>query len=522
MNEFNIDNLESLLESLPPGHERDKVSTLLGELKEFRENNPLYFYNHPELNDRPVHKKQIEFHSLDTAAKFFFGGNQSGKTTAGLADDCIQALPARILPEHLLPFKKFDPPFHCRILAPSLQVLELTIYVKLQELLPKSEYLKGTWNSSFDKQLRVLRLKCGSSFQFMTYEQDWQKMGGVTIHRVHYDEEPPRKHRIENRLRVMRYGGDEVFTMTPVEGLTWMNDEIWENRGEEVRTGVYFNEKENFSCVTVDMDDNPYLGTQEKVLALAGLSDEEREARKSGRFVALTGLIYKDFNERDNILPYEEFLDASGEFQFPQNFNVISGIDPGLRNRCAVLFSFIDAEDNIFVFDELYEQGKTVREVATEFHKLLTHYGATPIYNVIDPASRNKNHQTGRSDQSEYADHGILTIPGQNAVETGINRVRERFQNKRLYILSNCVNLIREVKKYRWKEAPRTGEDGRPVPVKKDDHALDALRYIVMSRPYTPTVRKHLNETQLQKAMRLDMERFQDSSPRSKFGAIYD
>ena len=40
--------------------------------------------------------------------------------------------------------------------------------------------------------------------------------------------------------------------------------------------------------------------------------------------------------------------------------------------------------------------------------------------------------------------------------------------------------------RYRWKQPPRTGEDGPQKPVKKDDHLLDALRYAVMSRPYLP------------------------------------
>ena len=36
--------------------------------------------------------------------------------------------------------------------------------------------------------------------------------------------------------------------------------------------------------------------------------------------------------------------------------------------------------------------------------------------------------------------------------------------------------MIREIKKYRWKE----DED---EPVKRDDHAMDELRYYLMSRP---------------------------------------
>ncbi len=44
-----------------------------------------------------------------------------------------------------------------------------------------------------------------------------------------------------------------------------------------------------------------------------------------------------------------------------------------------------------------------------------------------------------------------------------------------LYIFSNCVNMIREIKSYFW----GSGES----PVKRDDHAMDELRYYLMTRP---------------------------------------
>lgn len=498
---LNEEQLLATIEALPAGPDRQRANELLQALRQQRVQNPLYFYNHPTLGSKPPHEKQLTFHSLKTKVKCFFGGNQSGKTTAGLADDLIQAVDENVLPEHLKQYKKFPPPFHCRIYAPSLSVLELTIFEKIKELVPVDQLAGGKWEKAYDKQLQVLRFRNGSSFQFKTYLQDPFTAGGVTIHRVHYDEEPPREHRIEGRFRIARYGGDELFTLTPLKGLSWANDELWEERGKD-QTGkdsFFINDELSIGTVVVDMDDNPYLGEDEKADALRGLSEQELDARKRGRFVHFSGLIYDDFDPDDHVIP---------AFPFPENINVIEGIDPGMRNRCAVLFSFITPDDTMYIFDELYLQGKTVQEVATEIHKLNTMHQVLPIYTVIDPAARNKNHQTGRSDQMEYADHAILTIPGQNAVEAGINRVRERLQNKKLYIFDNCTNLIKEFKRYRWREAPRTGEDGKPIPMKVDDHALDCLRYIVMSRPFIPENRQEKHETQLQKAMRLDQERY--------------
>ena len=62
---------------------------------------------------------------------------------------------------------------------------------------------------------------------------------------------------------------------------------------------------------------------------------------------------------------------------------------------------------------------------------------------------------------------------------SGISRVKSYLNEKNglpnLYIFSSCVNLIREFKGYFWGNGD--------VPKKTDDHALDALRYFLMSRP---------------------------------------
>jgi phage terminase large subunit len=86
----------------------------------------------------------------------------------------------------------------------------------------------------------------------------------------------------------------------------------------------------------------------------------------------------------------------------------------------------------------------------------------------------------------EFSDHGIFTSPGQNAVRPGINKVKERLRAGRLRITQNCPVLISEFKKYRWSTPKRSENDAREAPVKRDDHLLDALRYVVMNRPLTP------------------------------------
>jgi phage terminase large subunit-like protein len=314
----------------------------------------------------------------------------------------------------------------------------------------------------------------------MSNDQDLDKFGGAALHRLVFDEEPREDIRRECLMRLIDFGGEELFGMTPLHGMSWVFDEIYEpwERGSL--------KPEDARVVVVDMDDNPHLDRAAMARVLAGLSNEEREARKSGRFVSFAGLIYSSFSTSLHVLPVLEI---------PDGVEVICGIDPGYRHMCAVVFCYLDADDRLVVFDEIALPQVTIRVVCEEIKRRCLKWGVTPRQFVIDPASRNKNNQTGRSDQQEFLDNGIVTIPGQNAVSAGINRVKERldFRNvrgepePRLLVAAHCDELRSEFKRYRWvKESTRQESESAEKPVKKDDHLLDALRYVVMQRPLAP------------------------------------
>lgn len=509
------------LQQLSP-QDRQKALEAIGVIDSFSEDNPLFFYNHPILSEKPPHWKQLAFHAMEQRFRAFFGGNQSGKTTAGLVDDIIQAVDEEAVPDHLKFVKRYEAPCYIRILATDMVTLELTLYQKIKELVPKDQLYGGKWERAFNQQQRVLRFKNGSMMQFMTYKQEVSTMGGATLHRVHYDEEPPKDVYEENSLRVMRRGGDQILTMTPLLGLTWTYNSIakkYMTKEFEVKRDALW-ESDYYGVVLVDMDDNPYLSEEDKYVTLKDMPPEVIEARKRGKFIHFAGLIYGEFDKSQHVVETADIwqIDEDGEQIINPNYNVVVGIDPGIRNRCAVLWGALDYDDNLIIFEELYEQGRTVKEVCEMIKLINAQYKINPVYYIIDPAARNTNFQTGRSDQMEFTDNGINTIAGQHPVEAGINRVKQRLRNQRLQVFSNCVNLIEEFEEYRWREAPKSGEDGKPRPVKTKDHAMDALRYLIMSRPLSAEEDFSKPETELQRMMREDQERDNKQIPSSPYG----
>lgn len=480
------------LADLPPD-KRKKAEEALRRIQHVRERNPLVSFE----VDR--HPKQGQFLAARARTKLAIGGNQSGKTTVGLVDDVIQAVPEEFVPDHLRQYKHHHGPFFCRIMAPDFAVtMDQVVHVKLRELVPKDALSGNRWDRAYDKKQRVLRFKNGSWFQFTSYEQEVDKLGGVTLHRVHYDEEPPLEHRRESRIRLVRLGGQEIACFTPTEGLSWSYDEWyvpWE-KGDADPDQLYL--------VRMSMDDNPTLSEADKEWVLEGVPDEYKEARRHGLFVALHGLIYAEFDRRRHVIP---------EWAAPLNsesMSVVVGIDPGHRYAVGVVWAAVHPDGTLTVFDEIKAAGLNVEDTAHEIHKRNAMWGVTPFMYVIDPSARNRVHQTGRSDQMEYADHGILTIPGQADRKAGFTRVKWFLSGEppRLAVTSNCTELIGEFARYRWKDPPKSQEETRDVPVKRDDHLLDALRGVVMSRPYAPReMQKEREESAPARAARIDRER---------------
>lgn len=187
-------------------------------------------------------------------------------------------------------------------------------------------------------------------------------------------------------------------------------------------------------------------------------------------------------------------------FTLPDNWEIVEGIDHGKRNPTAVLWTAFDEYGNCFVVDEHYMKGQLVGVHAEAILEKRGTFGE-PQYTVIDASAGNEDPVSGRSVIDEYWDYGITCFPSDRHVPARVSRVGEwlrmrkhrlhpRTQAQRdegypsLYIFANCLNLIEHIQTYQWKKQPVTqDEDPKEQPLKKDDHDVDALGYILMTRP---------------------------------------
>jgi phage terminase large subunit-like protein len=303
-----------------------------------------------------------------------------------------------------------------------------------------------------------------SIIAFKSYDQGREKFQGASLDYVWLDEEPPKDIYEECRMRVFDKRGDVFCTMTPLKGLTWVYDEI------------YLNGKQNNEIWHINMEwaDNPWLDKSEIELMEATLPADLLDSRKHGKFSGAGGLVYADFDESVHVIE---------PFDIPAEWQDMISIDPGLNNPLSCHFYAVDFDGNIYVTGEHYEKEREIDYHAEKIHQLadrLNWYRDSKgrLVALIDSAASQRTLASVRSVAELFFERDIAVNTNVNKdMYTGIARVQSLFKKRppAIYIFKSCVNLIRELKGYWWGDGD--------TPRKKDDHALDELRYYVMSRP---------------------------------------
>ena len=239
--------------------------------------------------------------------------------------------------------------------------------------------------------------------------------------------------------------------------------------------------------------DNPYLPPD----YIPDLRESNPESWVSkyikGNWDALAGQVWPMFDFNDHVIE---------PFPIPKEWRKLRAIDHGQVNPTACLWLAIDLDSNIYIYREYYSPGlisdhcKAIKSLSEG-----ENYTTTKLPPECWGKTMEKDHKLW-SVVDEYREQGIYCTKANNEVEGGINRVGEFLTIKpdkihpitatlgspSLFIFKNCQNLILEIPDYIWKN--RSSEDtSKEKPKKVDDHACDALRYGIMTRP-SPAVQK--------------------------------
>jgi hypothetical protein len=211
------------------------------------------------------------------------------------------------------------------------------------------------------------------------------------------------------------------------------------------------------AVVSATWDDVPHLTAQAKEELWNEIPPFQRDARSKGLPQLGAGLIY----------PVPESAFVCDPFELPKHWPRAYGLDVGWK-RTAALFGAVDREADVaYIYSEHYQgEGEPAVHAAA-----IRARGDLP--GAIDPASRGRSQMDGRRLIDAYRGQGLDLTEAANAVEAGIFAVWERLSTGRLKVFRTCQHTLSEIRLYRRDEKGKV--------VKENDHAMDAVRYFVMS-----------------------------------------
>lgn len=416
------------------------------------------------------HDKQVKFHSSMKRGRLYIGGNRSGKTVGGVVEDIW-----RLRGSH--PYIPVPPaPIRGRVVTTSYnEGVKLIMIPEFAKWIPPSDLINGSWEDSYAKQERILTLSNGSTCEFMSYDQKLEKFAGTSRHFVHFDEEPPKAIWDECKMRLIDTKGHWYITMTPVEGMTWIYDEVYMKAKTDPNG--------NIAIISIDTAENPYLSQAEVEEVFSDLDDNEKKARKAGEFVQIGGLVFTEFSESNVIKSLTEM-----QLLKISSWTHYASMDHGLNNPTAWLWHAVSPSGLVVTYDELYDNGKLVKYYAEQIRERNKgHQRRAPYLYVGDPAITQRNAQTGDSIQLAYYKEGVPIVLGNNDVKIGVDKMNSYLKEGKWLITENCGNLRRELGRVRWKtfETAKKRHDNNPREEihKKNDHAPDSARYFFSMMP---------------------------------------
>ena len=223
------------------------------------------------------------------------------------------------------------------------------------------------------------------------------------------------------------------------------------------------------------LEDNPYLaedGRYEQMLK--ALPPTQRKQLLEGNWDVNEGAAFTEFNLDEHVIP---------PFEIPISWDRVKGIDYGYASESACIWATIDPSDGtLIVYRELYQKGLTGEDLGRRITEMELQ-DPFSVPGVLDNAAWNRTGTTGPTVGETLVKQGHkLRRADKNRIQGKI-QIHEylRLQHTgrpKLQIFSNCPNLARELQ-----SIPLDKSNPEDVDTKAQDHAYDALRYLIMSRP---------------------------------------
>jgi phage terminase large subunit len=229
-----------------------------------------------------------------------------------------------------------------------------------------------------------------------------------------------------------------ILSFNPISRVLWLHGYFFENQPEST------------SIIHSTYRDNRFIDA-EYIRVLEGLKSQDETYYNMGQWGILQGLIFTNWVVEE--IPTEDRYYS----------NVLNGLDFGFNHPSALVRVGVK-DDELFIFDEIYERGLTNNQLI-QMVKSTVLSDQVITSDCAEPARIEEFKQAGVQIKP--------SIKGAGSVKDGIDWVKRR----KIHIHPQCVNTIREIGSYKYKEDKNGNVFDEPVAFMDD--AMAALRYAV-------------------------------------------
>jgi len=371
---------------------------------------------------------QYDFFTNEAKFKAFISGIGAGKTAIGW----------------ILSLREATQQHGSRglIVAPTYTLIKDVIWWEMDRWVPR-EFIK-----EFSENKKYLKLVNGSEILFRSADnpRHIERLRGLSIAWFWIDECTLLPKLVWDvligRLRQPGYDYKAWITGTP-KGFNWVYEIFVEDPIED-----------SFILYNIPTESNIYLSKDYINSLRQQYKGQFALQELEGRFVKFEGLVYPSFDVKKHVVD-----------KIPRSFDlVLYGVDWGFRNPACILALGL-VNDEVYVLQEFYSPKTTDDELIEVAKQMQQRWGVGRFYcDPTEPAAIEK-----------FRRAGLNAVKANNEIVPGIRAVTSLIESDKLFINRSCQNLINEFQMYRY------DDNDKEVPLKVNDHAMDALRYAVIS-----------------------------------------
>lgn len=354
---------------------------------------------------------------------------------------------------------------------------------------PKGRY---SWVKGGKQYNKFFYSDTGFFGEVMTNEQALKEFEGKT-NAINVFVEPPPKLIFNACIARQRMGGINIMDMTPLTSSAWVKDDIIdkaqiETNGKIVGKSV---------CISADIEENcqehgknGQLKHDDIQQIISRYDPDEIEARAHGKFVHLSGRVFKTFDRNVHVREFDTLTDGVSHGMV---------VDPAIGKPLAIIWRFVDKAGVLHYYDESpefeFQGAKDSNLTVSDYVQIIKakEEGRRMDSRILDRHFGNARRTLGGLTlRQEFAEAGLdftdsYTMEPAAEIESGILRIKELLKydktkpidalnRPRIVIHPRCKNLIAAME--RWSRDPKTSK-----PKEEFKDFIDDLRYDSMSDP---------------------------------------